>query len=549
MNHRRTTKRGCFQKPGRLLVRRMAEAFLFCALLHSRARAEILSGGVDPTHLGKGDWIYVLSQAEAKLGGNVQSVHDLASLLAFEKSQGMNFLVVKAGEGAKIFPAANAPQFTLRLVDNVHAAGMYIFGYTRSYGKNIPGELSIITNALRMGADGYVIDAEEEWESKSLPNNRAAAVRLLAPIKAAYPNKFLAHSPFPYIHYHKTFPYLEFGLYCDAVMPQAYWRNFGLTAAKCVADMDEDWRTWQDGLTGPDRNAIKPLVPIAQGFSPSIFNTVTATQITQFSEALKNDHTPATQGGYHGILFFRAELHSANMWAGIGGITFSPSISIQPTNTFVVAGQDSALRVVATGSPPPTYQWRFNATNLNGATNNIYYLPQARSAQAGYYSVAISNRVGFAASSIARLGVVEPVDILIQPLSQSVPQGGSATFSVGASGSPPFDYQWRFGGTNLQGAVSNHYTVTNARIADIGAYSVIISNDGGTKTSASAFLSELPVVKEIQPAPFEPQTQMHLHEPGDTNSAIIFRSGGAGFDLSTNQPAAPMPTATNHPPP
>jgi hypothetical protein len=543
MNHRRTTMRGRFQKSRRLLVRCLAEALLFCALLHINARAEILSGGVDPAHLGKGDWIYVLSQAEAKLGGNVSVVHDQASLIAFEKSQGMNFLVVKAGEGAKIFPSANAPQFTLRLVDRVHAAGMYIFGYTRSYGKNIPGELSIITNALRMGADGYVIDAEEEWESKYLPNNKADAVLLLAPIKAMYPNKFLAHSPFMYIHLHRTFPYLEFGLYCDAVMPQAYWRNFGLTGAKCVADMDEDWRTWQDSLTGPNRNAIKPLVPIAQGFNPAIFNTATGTQITQFSEALKYDRTPATAGGYHGILFFRAELHSANMWTGIGGITFPPSISVQPTNTFVVAGQESAFRVVATGSPPPTYQWRFNATNLTGATNNIYSLPQVRSAQSGYYSVAISNRIGFAVSSLARLGVVEPVEIVIQPLSQSVPQGGSATFSVGATGSPPFDYQWRFGGTNLQGGVSNHYTVTNARIADIGAYSVIISNEGGTKTSASAFLSVLPVVKEIEPAAFEPKTQIHLHEPGETNSAIIFSSGGTDLDFSTNPPAA-----TNHPP-
>src|SRR5438552_17641411 len=79
-------------------------------------RGVALDNGVDPGNLGKGDWIYSLSQATNQLGGNVATVHDLTSLMVFEKSQGMNFIVVKAGDGADDFPSPAFPQFTSNLV-------------------------------------------------------------------------------------------------------------------------------------------------------------------------------------------------------------------------------------------------------------------------------------------------------------------------------------------------------------------------------------------------------------------------------------------------
>src|SRR5688572_16180385 len=103
---------------------------LFSILPNSLAK--ILDNGVDPANLGKGDWIYFLDAAVKKLGGNVETVTNVPSLMKFYKSQGIDFLCVKAGTGPEEFPSEKEPQFTKELVDEAHAAGIKIFGYTRS---------------------------------------------------------------------------------------------------------------------------------------------------------------------------------------------------------------------------------------------------------------------------------------------------------------------------------------------------------------------------------------------------------------------------------
>ena len=131
--------------------------------------AAALDGGIDPANLGKGDWIYFVDHATNHLGGNVPGVHDIPGLMAWEKKQGMDFLVVKAGTGATNFNGNHkSPQFDSNLVQQAHAASLKIFGYTRSMGVDVPGEIELAGRVYGTGADGFVIDAEAEWES----NNR-----------------------------------------------------------------------------------------------------------------------------------------------------------------------------------------------------------------------------------------------------------------------------------------------------------------------------------------------------------------------------------------
>ncbi|MBI3853998.1 MAG: fibronectin type III domain-containing protein [Verrucomicrobia bacterium] len=276
-----------------------------------------LDNGIDPANLGKGDWIYFLSQATNQLGGHVPGVRDVPSLMAFEKSQGMHFIVVKAGTGAADFPSPTNPQFTAHLVNEAHAAGLRIFGYTRSDGADVAGEIVLATRIYNLGADGFVIDAEAEWESANLPDNLNKALQLGAGIKTNFPTRFLAHAPFPIIGNHTTFPYKEFGFHCDAVMPQAYWKSIGVSPAYMVRWMDIEWRNWQNSLTGQWTNAIKPLAPVGQGWSPSAREITTGAEITAFVNALKNDTNPPTAGGYKGASYWRADLHNADMWTAI----------------------------------------------------------------------------------------------------------------------------------------------------------------------------------------------------------------------------------------
>ena len=75
-------------------------------------------------------------------------------------------------------------------------------------------------------------------------------------------------------------------------------------------------------------------------------------------------------------------------------------------------------------------------------------------------------------------GGSKPV-IATPPASATVQAGGSASFSVVASGTGPLAYQWRFNGANITGATTSAYTVSSAQISSAGSYDVLVSNSAG----------------------------------------------------------------------
>src|SRR4051812_48471425 len=75
------------------------------ALLAATQNASALDNGVDAYNLRKGDWVYVLSTATNHLGGNVSSVINVATLMSYEASQGMSYIIIKSGEGSTNFPS------------------------------------------------------------------------------------------------------------------------------------------------------------------------------------------------------------------------------------------------------------------------------------------------------------------------------------------------------------------------------------------------------------------------------------------------------------
>jgi len=167
----------------------------------------------------------------------------------------------------------------------------------------------------------------------------------------------------------------------------------------------------------------------------------------------------------------------------------APSISTPPHSLTVNQGSPAGFSVVASGTGPLAYQWRFNATDLPGATGNPLNLGPAQPSQAGGYSVVVSNSAGIAVSSSAALIVNVPPSISVPPQSQTVKAGSNVTFSVTASGSSPLSYQWRFNGDIISGAISSSYTVTNAQPANGGSYSVRVNNMAGIADSAAATLT------------------------------------------------------------
>ena len=80
--------------------------------------------------------------------------------------------------------------------------------------------------------------------------------------------------------------------------------------------------------------------------------------------------------------------------------------------------------------------------------------------------------------------------IATHPASRTVPAGGSATFSVSASGTAPLTYQWQRNGANIAGATSVNYTLSPVTTADNGAtFRCVVTNAFGSVTSNSATLT------------------------------------------------------------
>jgi len=181
-----------------------------------------------------------------------------------------------------------------------------------------------------------------------------------------------------------------------------------------------------------------------------------------------------------------------------------PQITTQPQSQTVNAGSNVLFTVVATSIPSsPTYQWRFNATNISGATATSYTRTNAQSIDIGSYSVVVSNSFGPTTSSNAILVVNGPPSILNQPQDQAAILGGPATFSVTAVGTAPLIYHWLKNGSilsnggNVSGATSSALALSNVQQADLASYTVTVSYafDGLISSSASLFLATMTVIQ------------------------------------------------------
>ncbi len=175
---------------------------------------------------------------------------------------------------------------------------------------------------------------------------------------------------------------------------------------------------------------------------------------------------------------------------GSGTVNSSPNITSEPVAQTVYRGRAAAFSVVSSGGSL-TYQWRRNGTNVSGATNATLSFTSAQDADAGSYSVLVTNPYGSALSKTAALDVQSPPPspvIATQPASAFGLLGGSASFSVSATG-VGLTYQWRRAATAISGATSNSLSISGLTAGDFTTYDVIVTNPGGSVTSQTATLT------------------------------------------------------------
>jgi hypothetical protein len=183
-----------------------------------------------------------------------------------------------------------------------------------------------------------------------------------------------------------------------------------------------------------------------------------------------------------------------------------PTIIAQPQSTTVGVGSDATFQVTATGDGLLSYSWQFNGV-ANGGTASIYTKSNAQLTDGGSYRVVVLSAYGSVTSSVATLTVtnlgVAP-SITVQPQSDSIVVGGSASFRVTATGTDPLAYEWFFNGASL-GVTTTRYNILFATTNQAGNYTVVVTNAYGSVTSAVAVLSFTdtptgPSVSAITPA-------------------------------------------------
>ncbi len=209
--------------------------------------------------------------------------------------------------------------------------------------------------------------------------------------------------------------------------------------------------------------------------------------------------TPATTSADSGATFSvvvsntAGTVTSAAATLTVSGTGVAPTITTQPGNQTVTAGQTASFTVVAGGTAPLSYQWQKNGANISGATAASYTTPATTSADSGAtFRVVVSNASGTVTSAAATLTVSSSSDTT----PPSVPTGLSAsgvsssqvnltwnasTDNVGVQG-----YKVFRGGAQIATSASTTYQDTGLAASTTYSYTVAAFDAAGNTSGQSS---------------------------------------------------------------
>jgi len=169
---------------------------------------------------------------------------------------------------------------------------------------------------------------------------------------------------------------------------------------------------------------------------------------------------------------------SGNVPQPVTNLTIAVSAT-GPTSQTVCPGDGVVFSTVASGTGPYSYAWLKSGSVLSGQTNSSLTLLNVGAGDAATYSVIVSGAMGMVTNS-ATLTVNAPVTVTTAPLNQTSVAGGSASFSVTASGTG-LSYQWLFNGQVI--GTSTNLILNNLLTSQAGVYTVIVSGTCGSVTN------------------------------------------------------------------
>ena len=149
------------------------------------------------------------------------------------------------------------------------------------------------------------------------------------------------------------------------------------------------------------------------------------------------------------------------------------------SSRFTVTSQ-STSSVFGTGGSYTEGEYTLQTSNLVLADAGSYYFRVI--VNSAYYASPDSEAV------LLTVVTALPPRITNQSQASNVTVGSLATFAVTAGGNG-LTYQWKKDGTDIAGATSATLSLSNVQLVQAGAYSVVVTNAGGSIASSSATLT------------------------------------------------------------
>jgi hypothetical protein len=202
---------------------------------------------------GIGLFIWKISACES---GSWEAIVKKASLA------GVSWLAVKSGDAYRNnqWSSKIAPD----MIKQAHDAGLLVLTWNYSKPTTWAPETHHIHSLFEEGVDGHIIDGESEWEGFQSD----AELYLSQLRKKIGKDKFLGYSTFAFYNFHGTFPYGQFGRYCDAVFPQLYWTEQNQPMLQAADLMDKGMKDMAKAYT----DAVKPIYPIGSAYGKGYHN-------------------------------------------------------------------------------------------------------------------------------------------------------------------------------------------------------------------------------------------------------------------------------------
>jgi hypothetical protein len=245
--------------------------------------------------LGKGVWTYRLAACES---GDVQKI------VAKAKWAGLDYILIKTHDGSQ-WVKYNSKEKVQKLVDALHTAGIKAYAWGYVYGRHPDDEADRAIEALDMGFDGYVFNAEIHMRNRYEAAERQC-VMVRNHVDSMCPDKILGYSTFCRVQNQKGIPFEVYDQYCDVAMPQVYFSWFAGWSGKNAPV--RTMKIWQ-GEQAKWEHEAKPIIPTLEASSGAA--DMPATDPKELRQAAKGFQ------GYYGINFYSWDVATQSHWKEI----------------------------------------------------------------------------------------------------------------------------------------------------------------------------------------------------------------------------------------